>query len=136
MRFRLISLSATTGWLDWEHGELWLANDGILRRRRGWLATASADGLDPLRMTGAVLPDVQQDFSEPELENVRRSGGLWVPAEQVLSARLRAGILTGRVSLGLADGRFVKLLWARSPVTFDSLQESLGTWVGGRLTLD
>jgi hypothetical protein len=86
-------------------------------------------------MRGAVLPDVHQDFSEPELEGIQRSGGLWIPAEQLLSARLRAGILTGRVSLHLADGRSVKLLWARSSLTFDSLQERLATWVPGALTL-
>lgn len=133
MLFRLISLSTTTGWLDWEHGELWISSGGLLRRRRGWLATASGDGLDPVRMRGASLPDVNEDFSSADIETITKDGGLWIAADQVKAARLRRGIITGRLRLWLADGRSIKLLWARSAQTFDALKETVRTWVSGAL---
>ena len=136
MLFRLISLSTTTGWLDWEHGELWVAAEGLLRRRRGWLATAAGDGLDVERMAGATLPVVNREFSTTDMDAISRDGGVWIPADHVKAGRLRSGIITGRASLELTDGRTVKLLWARSALTFDSLKDVLAKWVDGALTLN
>ena len=35
----LISRSCTTGWLDWAHGELWVCDDGLLRKSLGLVET-------------------------------------------------------------------------------------------------
>ena len=136
MRFRLISLSTTTGWFDWEHGELWLSTGGLVRRRRGWRATAAGDGLDLVRMAGAVLPDRHQEFSDADIETIKQDGGLWLPAEHIAAGRLREGIITGRAKLTLTNGHSVKLLWAKSRLTFSSLREALANWVGMALTFD
>ena len=136
MLFRLISLSTTTGWLDWEHGELWLSSDALVRRRRGWLATVAGGGLDPVRMAGAPLPEVHEEFSPSDIATIRQNGGLWLPAEQFTGGRLREGIITGRAQLSLKNGESVKLLWARSRLTFASLRDALAAWVGEGLTFD
>ncbi|HET7420764.1 MAG TPA: hypothetical protein VFL27_10310 [Candidatus Dormibacteraeota bacterium] len=132
----MISLSTTTGWFDWEHGELWLSSDGLVRRRRGWPATVAGGGLDLVRMAGAAIPEVHQELSPSDIATIRQNRGLWLPAEQIAAGRLREGIITGRAQLSLKNGGTVKLLWARSRLTFASLRDALAAWVGEGLTFD
>lgn len=136
MTFRLISRSTTTGWLDWEHGELWLAPDGLLRRRRGWAKSVAGVGLVHDMLATNADPEIRQPFTSGEVDLVVRRGGLWIPAAEIQAARLRPGIITGRLGLTLADGRSVKLLWAKSTLTYDSLHDAISHWLNGRLALD
>jgi hypothetical protein len=62
MTFRLISRSTTTGWLDWEHGELWLALEGVLRRRRGWAKSVASVGLAQDLLATSANPEIRQLF--------------------------------------------------------------------------
>ena len=134
--FRLVSRSTTTGWLDWEHGELWLSSTGLLRRRRGWSQTVASGGLmqDVRARTSDVT--IQERFTSAAVKNVIEYGGLWIPADSIQTARLRAGIITGRLSLGVGDGQSIKLLWARSSLTYESLREALSRWLRNQFRLD
>jgi hypothetical protein len=136
MTLRLISRSATTGWWDWVHGELWIGSDGLLRRRRGWLNTIASVGLMQDLQARATDPGIQDAFTAEEIEHAVERGGLWIPADTIRGARLRPGIITGRLNLNLADSRSVKLLWAKSRLTYDSLRDALGPLLGGALQLD
>jgi len=44
--------------------------------------------------------------------------------------------MTGRLGLTLADGRSVKLLWAKSILTYESLHDAVSYWLSDRLVLD
>jgi hypothetical protein len=134
--FRLISRSTTMGWWDWEHGELWLGSDGLLRRRRGWPNTIASVGLMHDLHARATDPGIQHAFTAEAIERTVQQGGLWIPDGTIRGARLRAGIITGRLNLTLADGRSLKLLWAKSSLTYDSVHEELGRSLGDALQLD
>lgn len=123
-RFRLISATTTTGWLDWQHGELWLAGDGLFRRPRGWAATVASDGITHDLHARPADEPIEEEFSEEKLTR-----GLWIPAQSIRTASLRRGITTGRLKLGLANGRSVKLLWVRSVLTHRSVEDALRSWL-------
>jgi hypothetical protein len=134
--FRLISRSTTTGWWDWEHGELWLGSEGLLRRRRGWTNTIASVGLMQDLRARATDPGIQDAFTAAAIELAVQRGGLWIPADTIRRARLRPGIITGRLNLDLAYGRSVKLLWAKSGLTYDSLRDALFRSLGDALQFD
>ena len=123
-RFRLISGTTTTGWFDWQHGELWLAADGLVRRPRGWAATVAGDGITHDLQARPEDEPIEEEFSEEVLTR-----DLWIPAKSIRTASLRRGITTGRLKLGLANGRNVKLLWVRSVLTYRSIQDALRGWL-------
>jgi len=81
-------------------------------------------------------PPMQQQFSYAAIELVTEQGGLWIPAEAIQTARLRAGLMTGRLSLTLDDGRSVKLLWAKSSMTYEALRDGVSRWLRDQLRLD
>ena len=122
---RLISASATTGWSDWIHGELWLLPDGILRVGQG-LGKTLEHGV---RRTVPREPP-SRSFDDQEVDALAASGSrnLWVAAEEIASANLRAGIVTGRLKLWLKDGDTVKFLWLRADRADVALRAALGSW--------
>lgn len=134
--FRLISRTTTTGWWDWEHGELWLGSNGLLRRRRGWSKTLASVGLVQDLLAAGTDPSMRERLTIEEIDAAVERGGLWIPADTIQRARLRAGIMTGRLSLSLARDDSAKLLWAKSSVTYQSLRDALAKWLGGRMQLD
>jgi hypothetical protein len=134
--FRLISRSTTTGWWDWQHGELWLGSDGLLRWPRGWLNTIASVGLMQDLHARATDPGIQDAFTAEAIERTVQQGGIWIPDGTIRGARLRAGIITGRLNLTLADGRSVKLLWAKSSLTYASLRDALSRSLGDGLQID
>lgn len=81
-------------------------------------------------------PGIHEVFTAETIESTVQHGGLWIPAGMLRAARLRPGIMTGRLSLTLAGGRSVKLLWAKSNLTYASLHNALGNWLHDRLSLD
>jgi hypothetical protein len=84
----------------------------------------------------ATDPGIQGAFTTEAIERTVQQGGLWIPDGTIRGARLRAGIITGRLNLILADGRSVKLLWAKSRLTYDSLRDALGSLLGDGLRLN
>jgi hypothetical protein len=93
--FRLISRSTTTGWWDWQHGELWPGSDGLLRRRRGWLNTIASVGLMQDLYARATDPGIQSAFTAEAIERAVQQGGIWIPDGTIRGAQLRGGIITG-----------------------------------------
>jgi hypothetical protein len=81
-------------------------------------------------------PGIEDAFTAEAIERTVQRGGLWIPAATMRGARLRPGLITGRLNLTLADGRSVKLLWAKSSLTFDSLRDVLSRSLGDGLQLD
>ncbi len=134
--FTLVSSSTTTGWLDWEHGELWLAPSGLLRRKLGWLVTFAGVGLEQDTHAATTDPPVQQRFTTEQVDAAVQGGGLWIPSDEIQTAHLRTGIMTGRLKLTLVNERHVKLLWGKSIVTYESLRQAVSNWLGDGLKLD
>src|SRR4051794_18176485 len=91
---RLISGSATTGWADWIHGELWLFPDGLLRVRTGLGATLR-NGV--VKTVPATLPT--RDFADKEIGELANTHGTnrWVAASLMDSASLHRGLTTSRL---------------------------------------
>jgi hypothetical protein len=124
---RLLTASCTTGWGDWVHGELWLFPNGLLRVRGSLLETIA-------HANQQTVPDepVIASFAdaEEEIERLRREHrtNLCISANEVVEAHFRTGIVSGRVSLTLAGGRKVKLLWLRTDPAVAPLKEALASW--------
>jgi hypothetical protein len=124
-RGQLIAASCTTGWTDWIHGELWLFPNGILRARTG-LATTVAHG-SSVTLAGD-LPT--RDFSDEEIENVVRAHRTnhWIPASDIVFASMRRGPLSSRLTVRLASGEQVKLLWLKREPARDELLCAFTSW--------
>jgi hypothetical protein len=122
---RLLTASCTTGWRDWIHGELWLFADGLLRMRSGLIGTIA-------HWNGQTVPGEpeEQVFGPEEIERLRRAHhtNLWIPANEIVTARIRSGALNCRLSLTLVDGRRVKWLWLRADPAAASLKEAFAYW--------
>ncbi len=65
---------ATTSWLDWMHGELWLFDDGLLRIPMGWVKTFGLVGL-----FSRPFPLRTHRFSDAQLARIRaRRAAVWL----------------------------------------------------------
>jgi hypothetical protein len=129
----LVAASCTTGWADWEHGNLWLAPGGLARIPLGWLATYSHtfQGIDPA--IGQIVSITQSDLSQALTRSPR---SLWMEASYIEVARLHRGITCDRVHLHLKDGASHKLLWIRNKAGTQQLEDALRGWLGDRLIVD
>src|SRR5690348_9331736 len=102
LRGRLLSASATTGWWDWIHGELWLFPTGLLRIPLTLSVTV-------LHGTGPTVNQTQpcwRDFDEKVFEALLASKrNRWVPRTHIRKAYLHRGIITDQLWLHLGDQR-------------------------------
>jgi hypothetical protein len=121
---RLITVSSTTGWTDWIHGELWLFSDGLLRVRTG-LRTTIGNGVVPVSGDPPT-----RSFGEEEVVELsnKHHKNYWIASSSILAASLRRGVTTSRLSMHLQDGRGVKLLWLRSDPAESLLRVALIGW--------
>jgi hypothetical protein len=122
---RLISASATTGWADWIHGQLWLFPDGLLRVRTD-LSTTIGNGV--VRTVSGQLPT--HAFTDEEIDklaNAHRTNR-WIPSSSISSASIHRGATTSRLSLKLTDGTQMKLLWLRRDPAEAELRSALTGW--------
>jgi hypothetical protein len=122
---KLICASCTTGWLDWIHGDLWLLPDGLLRVRGGLGATIGHAN------QRTVPEDIgERQFGAGEVERLQREHktNLWIPANEIVSAGIRNGPLSGRLALTLTGGRRVKLMWLRADGASEPLKHALASW--------
>jgi hypothetical protein len=132
-RVDLIAASCTTGWFDGEHGNLWLAPDGIARVPLGWGVSFvhSFQGIDPAiwrRETTTRDELARALMSSPRV--------LWLPSGDMEGAWLHSGILCDRVSVRTKNGMSHKLLWVRSKRGTSRLRDALRNWLGPRLVID
>jgi hypothetical protein len=125
----LVSESATTGWADWMHGELWLLPDrGLLRRRLGFGATLrhfNRQTVDPAAIAKADITDADVRLIADEHRT-----NFFVPKGRARRARLRAGLLSGRLSLDLDDQSSIKVMWLKADHAERALEPVLRQWIG------
>jgi hypothetical protein len=122
---RLITASATTGWGDWIHGELWLFPDGLLRVRAGLLTTL---GNGIVRTVSAPLPT--RAFTDDEIGRLASAHrtNCWIASSSISSASIRRGLLASRLSLELTDRSQLKLFWLRHDPAEPQLRAALTGW--------
>jgi hypothetical protein len=72
----------------------------------------------------------RREFSLAEIDDLERQHktNLWIPVDAIVSASLFNGLLTGRLSLKLNDGRRVKLLCLRADRANEPLRHALASW--------
>ncbi|GCE23558.1 hypothetical protein [Dictyobacter kobayashii] len=129
----LLTASATTGWFDWIHGELWLFSDGLLRIPLD-LETTKRHAIGP---TINEQQRPQRSFDQTTLQTLLTSQkNVWVPREAIQKAYLHHGIITDRLRLNVGDQRFVKFLWFPWDGARQLLQSTLADWLGSELVID
>lgn len=130
---RLLTASATTGWLDWIHGELWLFPGGLFRRPLGLIATF-LNGTGPT--TNPTSP-VWHNFDEETFAALRASKrNHWIPREQIKKAYLHHGTKVDRLRLELVDRPPMMFLWFPHDKALAPLRGALEEWLGDRLIID
>jgi hypothetical protein len=125
MRIRLLSDSCAQGWAGWGHGELWLTEDALVRI--GKRAPAS-HAVRALARAGAgagagAERDVQRDSWAHYLathEDVQV-----MAFEQIVGAKLTAGVATSSLAVRLRYGPKIRLLWKRTPGTLQAIRAVL-----------
>src|SRR5258708_28253874 len=87
-RVSLIAASCTTGWADWEHGNLWLAPDGLARVPLGWVVSFahSFQGIDPA--IGHIVSITPNDLSQALAHSPR---ALWMESYYIEVYRMHRG---------------------------------------------
>lgn len=122
---RLITASATTGWGDWIHGNLWLFPDGLLRVRAGFLTTL---GNGIVRTVSTPLPT--RSFTDEEIGRLASSHrtNRWIASSSISSASIRRGMLASTLTLKLTNGSRLKLFWLRRDLAESELQSALASW--------
>ncbi|HEY4027590.1 MAG TPA: hypothetical protein VGO86_14275, partial [Candidatus Dormibacteraeota bacterium] len=129
----LVSYTCRTGWFNWGRGELLVSTRGIVRRRLGVVKMV----LQTLPMARAVDRSQPVWLSEVDAQRIARAHrtNLFVPRETIERARLRRGIFSGRLLLGLAGGGRIKLYWLAAERADLRLHDTLRDWLGDRLEL-
>jgi hypothetical protein len=120
---QLLARSATTGWLDWFHGELWLFPQGLLRIPIGVAKTLLLRGYIPVS-AGHMRVFSASEFAS-QISNPRN---LWIPVDQIETARLGHTLGADELRVMLRDGRTFHLLWLPSEQIFQLLQERIHEW--------
>jgi hypothetical protein len=129
----LLTSSATTGWMDWIHGDLWLFPHGLLRVPLGVWVTQQ-HGVGP---TVDTMRRVQCFFDNRTLEGLLSSSeNVWVARVAIQRAYLHRGLITDRLRLVVGDQRTVKFLWLPWDGAWQILQSTLAEWLGDGLIID
>ncbi|GCE14554.1 hypothetical protein [Tengunoibacter tsumagoiensis] len=129
----LLTASATTGWLDWIHGELWLFPHGLLRIPLDF-TTTYLHGAGP---TVNRMRRPQRSFDHTVLQTLLTSPkNVWVPRESIQKAYLHHGITCDRLRLVVGDHYSVKFLWFPWDGARQLLQPTLAEWLGSGLIID
>jgi hypothetical protein len=127
----LLTVSATTGWSDWIHGELWLCSDGLL--------------YIPLNLAKTLLHDIglagnreqrQNAFNHENPEILFRSQKyLWIPQTSIQRAYLHHGIITDRLRLFGENQSVRKFLWPPHDEAWQLLNETFTNWLGSQFII-
>jgi hypothetical protein len=124
---RLLSRSCTTGWFDWVWGDLWLTEDALVRLSRGMPETREAARQRKGRRGSSTvtdpIPTMTPEALDARLSEDRRNRR--APLAEIRTAKLRRGLLNGRLSLVLQDGTRIKWLWLKHDPAHDVLNDVL-----------
>lgn len=128
-----LSTTATTGWTDWFHGELWLFQDGILRVPIGWLKSICCVGY-----VAELRNPMTRAFSAEEFSRlIAHRRNLWLPRWAIASAVLRHNVFgTHDLRVQMSDGRTFQLLTLPSERICVPLQIALQEWLGEAFVSD
>ena len=136
---RLISRSCTSGWFDWVWGDLWLTEDALLRISRGMAESRKAAQERKRRGGGSTVPDAGaiEPMTPAELDAKVSSDpkNRRVALGEIRTAKLRRGLLNGRLSVALQDGTRIKVLWLKTDPAYEVLAELLRDRLGSDLKL-
>ncbi|GAA3285846.1 hypothetical protein Dvina_20665 [Dactylosporangium vinaceum] len=125
-----LSRSCTTGWLDWIHGELWLAQDRLIRRRLGLGATVRNE-YGPTVV--APLPSAPAASFDDEALLAGHPTNRVIRFDEVAAADLVRGLTCGALRVQMRDGRRHKLLWLNRDPAGHFLAGALPVALGGRV---
>jgi hypothetical protein len=130
----LISASCTTSWFDWIHGELWLCDDGLLRRSLGLMTTFAHSR--PIRQTVDPATRPTRVFTANELTEIVAAGrrNRWIRWPEVQQATLKRGVVDQSLHLDLTGDRREKFLWLAIDGGFELLEKELPARLPGRFT--
>jgi hypothetical protein len=128
-----LSTTATTGWTNWFHGELWLFRDGILRVPIGWLKSICCVGYFAELRNPRTRTFSAEEFSRL-ISNPRN---LWIPQDAIESATLRYSTLSAHdLHVQMSDGRSLQLLTIPRNRIYLLLQSALQDWLGEAFVSD
>ncbi|HEY0535340.1 MAG TPA: hypothetical protein VGD29_27450 [Actinoplanes sp.] len=122
MRIRLLSDSCAKGWASWGHGELWLTEDALVRIGKRAPASHVAKALSA-GPAGREEMDVKWDSWAHYLATHHDVQVL--AFEQIVVARLQAGLATSSLAVRLRHGPRIRLLWRRTPGTLQAIRAVL-----------
>jgi hypothetical protein len=134
----LVSISCTTAWTDWVHGDLWLCPDGLLRASRGLGATLANTSrktmvkrtVDPTnRPTEIIGPDERRRVAAADKRN------WWIAWDDIARAKQQSGPLSHALHIELTDGRKVSLRWLRQDGPVDFLNAALRETLSDRFAV-
>lgn len=122
-----LSTTATTGWKDRFHGELWLFEDEILRIPIGKFKTMCLVGYAAEQHNPCAKVFSAEEFSRL----IADPDNLWIPREGIKSAMLRYSRgWAYDLRVQMLDGRSLQLLtlpWMR---IYAPLKTALHKWLG------
>jgi hypothetical protein len=122
MRIRLLSDSCALGWASWGHGELWLTEEALVRIGKRAPASPILKALTVGRPSRDEM-DVRWDSWAYYLATHHDVQVL--AFEQILAAKLTAGVATSSLAVRLRHGPKIRLLWKRTPGTLQALRAAL-----------
>ena len=129
-----ISVTCTTSWVDWVHGDLWLCPEGILRKSRGLLTTL--ENVDARGIRGTLdptdLPRQAVPITARLLVAAADKRNWWIVWEDVERARQQSGPLSHALHILLKDGQKVTFRWARKEGSVGFLNAALQQALGER----
>jgi hypothetical protein len=126
----LLSKTATTGWLNWVHGELWLFDDGILRVPLGLIKSALLVGY----RYGLRRSLHEQVFSLQEFTEITHNPkNLWIPYTAIGTAKLKHGPGGDELRITTIQGNAHQLLWIPRQDVYDLLGEALSRRISDKL---
>lgn len=132
-----LSTTATTGWADWFHGELWLFPDGILRVPLGWLKSICYVGYAAEQHNPKT-----RDFSAEEFSRlIANPRNLWIPRATIMRARLCGALrytplAANDLRVETVDGRLLQLLTLPKDRIYLPLESALQEWLGEAFVSD
>lgn len=121
---QLLSVSCTTGWHDWIHGELLLLPDGLLRVKQDLARTlekGNASLVQGQAIEFAADPDALAAAREAR-------GNLFVPGAEIAAYELGRGPMSGKLVLHLHGGRKRTFLFLVDDMDYDTLEAALDGW--------
>jgi hypothetical protein len=129
-----ISITCTTSWLDWVHGDLWLCPEGLLRNSRGLLTTL--ENVDAKGIVGTLdpgdLPKQAVSMTVRLLVADADKRNWWIVWEDIESAKQQSGPLSHALHLRLKEGRKVTFRWLRQEISVSVLNAALREALGQR----